>query len=65
MDLHAWFEAFVGGRWYTLDPTRASPEGNRIVIACGRDAADGAQLSEYGPLQTTEMKVWVKADKPR
>ena len=21
MDLHAWFEAYVGNRWYTFDPT--------------------------------------------
>lgn len=59
MDLHAWFEAFVGGRWYTFDATQKTPRGNRIVVAYGRDAADVAQLSEYGPLQTTEMRVWV------
>ena len=23
MDLHAWFEAYVGGRWYTFDPKQA------------------------------------------
>lgn len=23
MDFHAWFEAYVGGRWYTFDPTQA------------------------------------------
>jgi transglutaminase-like putative cysteine protease len=23
MDLHAWFEAFMDGRWYTFDVTRA------------------------------------------
>jgi transglutaminase-like putative cysteine protease len=60
MDLHAWFEAFVGGRWYTFDATQKQPRGNRIVIAYGRDAADVAQLSEYGPLTTTSMSVWVK-----
>ena len=60
MDLHAWFEAFVGGRWYMFDATQKIPKGNRIVIAYGRDAADVAQLTEYGPLQTTEMKVWVE-----
>ncbi len=59
MDLHAWFEAFVGGRWYTFDATQKAPRGNRIVVAYGRDAADVAQLSEYGPLQTTAMRVWV------
>jgi transglutaminase-like putative cysteine protease len=60
MDLHAWFEAFVGGRWYTFDATQKSPRGNRIIIGYGRDAADVAQLSEYGPLKTTSMSVWVK-----
>jgi transglutaminase-like putative cysteine protease len=44
MDLHAWFEAFVGGRWYTFDSTQKRPRGNRIVIAYGCDAADVAQL---------------------
>ena len=60
MDLHAWFEAFVGGRWYTFDSTQKRPRGNRIVIAYGRDTADVAQLSEYGPLQTKSMSIWVK-----
>jgi transglutaminase-like putative cysteine protease len=60
MDLHAWFEAFVGGRWYTFDATQKQPRGNRIVIAYGRDAADVAQMSEYGPINTKSMSVWVK-----
>jgi transglutaminase-like putative cysteine protease len=60
MDLHAWFEAFTGGRWYTFDATQKRPRGNRIVIAYGRDAADVAQLSEYGPIKTKAMSVWVK-----
>jgi len=29
MDFHAWFEAYVGGRWYTFDPTQPSPKGGR------------------------------------
>jgi transglutaminase-like putative cysteine protease len=60
MDLHAWFEAFLGGRWYTFDATQKQPRGNRIVIAYGRDAADVAQMSEYGPVKTKSMSVWVK-----
>ena len=32
MDLHAWFEAFVGGRWYTFDATQKAPRGGRIVL---------------------------------
>ena len=59
MDMHAWFEAFVGGRWYTFDATQDQPRGGRIVVAYGRDAADVAFLSNYGPLEMGEMKVSV------
>ena len=59
MDLHAWFEAFIAGRWYTFDATQAEPKGGRITIACGRDAADVALITNLGPLETENMKVWV------
>lgn len=62
MDLHAWFEAFVGGRWYTFDATQKAPRGGRIVVAYGRDAADVAFISNYGALETVDMKVWVELD---
>ncbi len=61
MDLHAWFEAYVGDRWYSFDPTQAEPRGNRIIIAYGRDAADVALATQYGPVTLTEMDVWVQA----
>ena len=62
MDLHAWFEAFVGGRWYTFDATQDAPRGGRIVLAYGRDAADVAFLSDYGtqPLQINQLQVDVQ-----
>ncbi|WP_234733305.1 transglutaminase family protein [Tellurirhabdus bombi] len=59
MDLHAWFEAFVGDRWYTFDATQKEPLGNRIIVAYGRDAADVALATQYGPMQLESMKVWV------
>jgi len=59
MDMHAWFEAFVGGRWYTFDATQAEPKGGRIVVAYGRDAADVAFISNYGALTTKSLKTWV------
>jgi transglutaminase-like putative cysteine protease len=62
MDLHAWFEAFVGDRWYTFDATQQKPKGNRIAIAYGRDATDVALVSQFGPLNLLNMKVWVEAD---
>lgn len=55
MDLHAWFEAFVGGRWYTFDATQKEPRGGRIVVAYGRDAADVAFISNYGALTTVNL----------
>jgi transglutaminase-like putative cysteine protease len=33
MDLHAWFEAFERGCWYTFDATQEQPRGIRIAIA--------------------------------
>jgi transglutaminase-like putative cysteine protease len=60
MDMHAWFEAFVGGRWYTFDATQEAPRGGRIVVAYGRDAADVAFLSNYGELVTERLVVRVE-----
>lgn len=59
MDLHAWFEAYVGGRWYTFDATQEQPRGGRIAIAYGRDAADVALTTQFGPATFIEMRVWV------
>lgn len=59
MDLHAWFEAYVGDRWYTFDATQKAPRGNRITIAYGRDAADVALCTQFGPMQLLDMQVWV------
>jgi transglutaminase-like putative cysteine protease len=49
MDLHAWFEAYVGNRWYTFDPTQVDLQGGRVAVAFGRDAADVAVYTQFGP----------------
>jgi transglutaminase-like putative cysteine protease len=58
MDFHAWFEAYVNGRWYTFDPTQPSPRGGRVTVAYGHDAADVAIFTQFGPaLYPEEMLV--------
>jgi transglutaminase-like putative cysteine protease len=48
MDLHAWFEAYVGNQWYTFDPTQSDLRGGRVIIAFGRDAADVSVFHQFG-----------------
>ena len=50
MDIHAWFEAYLDGGWFTFDPSRLKADEARISIARGRDAADVALYNQYGPL---------------
>ena len=59
MDLHAWFEAFIGGRWFTFDATQSETTGNRIVLAYGRDAADVALATMFGSFTMQNMSVTV------
>ena len=49
MDLHAWFEAYVGAQWYTFDATQAALTGGYVAVGYGRDAADVAIYNQYGP----------------
>jgi len=40
MDFSAWFEVFLGDRWYTFDARHNERRIGRIVMARGRDAGD-------------------------
>jgi transglutaminase-like putative cysteine protease len=48
MDLHAWFEAYIGDKWYAFDPTQIYATGGRVIIAFGRDAADVSVFHQFG-----------------
>jgi transglutaminase-like putative cysteine protease len=58
MDFHSWFEAYVGGRWYTFDARHNEPRIGRIPIGRGRDAVDVALLTQYGAARLNNMTVW-------
>ncbi len=62
MDLHAWFEAYVGGRWYTFDPTQPDLNASRAVIGFGHDAANVAIYHQFGSgAVLTDMRIMVES----
>jgi transglutaminase-like putative cysteine protease len=48
MDFSAWFEAYLGGRWWTFDARHNRPRIGRVLMAVGRDAADVALTTSFG-----------------
>jgi transglutaminase-like putative cysteine protease len=58
MDFSAWFEAYLGDRWYTLDARNNSPRIGRVLMARGRDAADVALLTSFGWSHLEQFTVW-------
>jgi transglutaminase-like putative cysteine protease len=57
MDFAGWFEAYLGGRWYTFDPRNYVPRIGRVLVALGRDAADVAISSSFGPAMLVGFSV--------
>jgi len=57
MDFAAWFEAYLDGHWYTFDARNNTPRIGRVLIARGRDAADVAISSSFGPTTLNSFKV--------
>ncbi|MFV8755148.1 transglutaminase-like domain-containing protein [Nannocystaceae bacterium ST9] len=57
-DFSAWFEAYVGGRWYVFDPRNLVPRIGRVLIARGRDAADVPLSNAFGPNELLRFSVW-------
>lgn len=58
-DFHAYFEAFLDGRWAAFDATTAHPRPALVQIAVGRDAADCAWSTFYGYGETNYLSVEV------
>jgi len=49
MDFSAWFEAYLGGQWYTFDARHNRRRIGRFVMARGRDAGDVPITMCFGP----------------
>jgi transglutaminase-like putative cysteine protease len=58
MDFSGWFEAFLGGRWYTFDARHNTPRIGRVLLARGRDPSDVAISTTFGPSFLKSFKVW-------
>jgi len=57
-DFCAWFEAYLGGRWYTLDARHNTPRIGRVLMVRGRDAADTAMITSFGAYDLKFFRVW-------
>jgi transglutaminase-like putative cysteine protease len=58
MDFAAWFEVWLGDRWYAFDARNNTPRIGRVLLARGRDACDVALASTFGPNTLESFKVW-------
>ncbi|MGB5133811.1 MAG: transglutaminase family protein [Prochlorococcaceae cyanobacterium] len=57
VDFSAWFEAFLGDRWYVFDARHNIPRRGRVLIARGRDAGDVPFLLSFGEHQLLRFEV--------
>lgn len=58
MDFAGWFEAYLGGQWYTFDARNNMPRIGRVLLARGRDAVDVAISTTFGPNTLRGFTIW-------
>jgi transglutaminase-like putative cysteine protease len=58
MDFSAWFEVYLGGRWYPFDARHNEPRIGRVLMARGRDAVDAALTTSFGVAPLEKFTVW-------
>ncbi len=57
MDFSAWFEVYLGGRWYTFDARNNVRRVGRVLMARGRDATDVPITNTFGTAYLAGFKV--------
>ena len=58
MDFAGSMEVYLGGAWHNFDPRNNQRRIGRILIARGRDAADVAITTSYGPHVLESFRTW-------
>jgi transglutaminase-like putative cysteine protease len=66
-DFHAYVEAYLGGRWYLFDPSGTAIPMGLVRFGSGRDAADVAFASMFGPVGSHApfIRAWAVEDASR
>jgi transglutaminase-like putative cysteine protease len=58
MDFAGSMEVYLGGAWHAFDPRNNARRIGRVIIGRGRDAADVAITTSFGPAWLQTFKVW-------
>lgn len=61
-DFHAYVEVFLGERWYMFDPSGMAIPMGMLRLATGRDAADVALATIFGPVHSAQPVIEVIAE---
>lgn len=56
-DFSAWYQVWLGGRWWDMDARHNEPRLGRLLMATGRDAADVAITTSFGQANLTHFYV--------
>lgn len=57
MDFSAWFQVYLGGRWWTVDARHNARRIGRVLIATGLDATDVAITTSFGAARLAHFTV--------
>jgi len=60
-DFHAYVEAYLGDRWYMFDPSGTAIPMGFVRFGTGRDAADVAFATIFGPVASSAPKISISA----
>jgi len=57
MDFSAWYEVYLGGRWWTMDARHDERRIGRVLMARGRDAVDCALTTAFGVTKLKKFQI--------